>query len=117
MSNGKSSTRRNPMYETFASFKVAQLMSHFATLLKLPSFKSYFPRDGTHPILLQFSRSVMSDSATPWTAARQASLSITSSQFTQTHVHQVGDAIQPSHPLSSSSPPAFTLSQHQGLFK
>ena len=38
-------------------------------------------------------------------------------QFTQTHVHQVGDAIQPSHPLSSPSPPAFHLSQHQGLFK
>ena len=38
-------------------------------------------------------------------------------EFTQTQVHQVGDAIQPSHPLSSSSPPAFNLSQHQGLFK
>ena len=35
----------------------------------------------------------------------------------QTHVHQVGDAIQRSHPLSSPSPPAFTLSQHQGLFQ
>ena len=35
----------------------------------------------------------------------------------QTHVHQVSDAIQPSHPLSSPSPPAFNLSQHQGLFK
>ena len=37
--------------------------------------------------------------------------------FTQTHVHWVGDAIQPSHPLSSPSPPTFNLSQHQGLFK
>ena len=35
----------------------------------------------------------------------------------QTHVHRVGDAIQPSHPLLSPSPPAFTLSQHQGLFQ
>ena len=35
-------------------------------------------------------------------------------EFTQTHVHWVGDAIQPSHPLSSPSPPAFNLSQHQG---
>ena len=34
----------------------------------------------------------------------------------QTHVHQVSDAIQPSHPLSSPSPPAFSLSQHQGFF-
>ena len=38
-------------------------------------------------------------------------------ESTQTHVHQVGDAIQPSHPLSSPSPPAFKLSQHQGLFQ
>ena len=38
-------------------------------------------------------------------------------EFTQTHVHWVGDAIQPSHPLSSPSPPAFNLSQHQSLFK
>jgi len=38
-------------------------------------------------------------------------------ESTQTHVHRVGDAIQPSHPLSSSSPPAFNLSQHQGLFQ
>ena len=38
-------------------------------------------------------------------------------KFTQTHVHWVGDAIQPSHLLSSTSPPAFNLSQHQGLFR
>ena len=38
-------------------------------------------------------------------------------EFTQTHVYWVGDAIQPSHPLLSPSPPAFNLSQHQGLFK
>ena len=36
-------------------------------------------------------------------------------ELTQTHVHQVSDAIQPSHPLSSPSPPASNLSQHQGL--
>ena len=38
-------------------------------------------------------------------------------EFSQTHVHWVGDAIQPSHPLSSPSPPALNLSQHQGLFQ
>ena len=38
-------------------------------------------------------------------------------QFAQTHVHWVSDAIQPSHPLSSPSPLALNLSQHQGLFK
>ena len=37
-------------------------------------------------------------------------------EFTQTHVHWVGDAFQPSHPLSPPSPPAFSLSQHQGQF-
>ena len=37
-------------------------------------------------------------------------------EFTQTLVHWVGDAIQPSHPLSSPSPPALNLCQHQGLF-
>ena len=38
-------------------------------------------------------------------------------ELTQTHVHWVGGAIQPSHPLSPPSPPTFNLSQHQGLFK
>ena len=38
-------------------------------------------------------------------------------EFTQTHVHRVGDAIQPSHPLLSPSPPAPSPSQHQGLFQ
>ena len=38
-------------------------------------------------------------------------------ELTQTYVHHVGDAIQPSHPLSSPFPPTFNLSQHQGLFK
>ena len=38
-------------------------------------------------------------------------------ELAQTHVHQVSDAIQPSHPLSSPSSPAFNLSQHKGLFK
>ena len=37
--------------------------------------------------------------------------------FAQTHVYRVDDAIQPSHPLSSPSPPAFNLSQHQDLFQ
>ena len=66
----------------------------------------------------QFSHSVVSDSATPWIAARQASpVHHQLPESTQTHVHWVGDAIRPSHPLSSPSPPALKLSQHQGLFK
>ena len=38
-------------------------------------------------------------------------------ELAQTHVHRVSDAIQPSHPLSSPSPPTFNLSQHRGLFQ
>ena len=56
--------------------------------------------------------------ATPWIAARQASLSIANFQSSlKTHVHRVRDAIQPSHPLSSPSPPAPNPSQHQSLFQ
>ena len=51
----------------------------------------------------------------PMKAACQASLSQLL-EFTQTHVHRVGDAIQPSHPLLSPSPPAHNPSQNQGLF-
>ena len=55
--------------------------------------------------------------ATPWTAALQASLS-NILEPPQTHVHRrVHDAIQLSHPLLSPSPPAFRLSQQQGLFR
>ena len=53
----------------------------------------------------------------PMDCTRQAALSITNSEFTQTDVHRVGDAIQPSHSLSSPSPPVFNPSQHQGLFQ
>ena len=51
---------------------------------------------------------------TPWTAARQASLSFTISQ-SMLNVHWVGNYIQPCRPLSSPSPPSFNLSQHQGF--
>ena len=67
--------------------------------------------------LLLFSHQVMSNSLWPHGHARQAFLSFTISQFAQTHVHWVSDAIQLSHPLSSPSPLAHNLSQHQGLFQ
>ena len=60
---------------------------------------------------VQFSRSVMSDSLRPRSITNQLPA------FTQTHVHRVSDAIQPSHPLLSPSAPAFNLSQRLGLFK
>ena len=64
---------------------------------------------------VQFSRSVMSDflnRSTPGLPVHHHLL-----EFTQTHIHRVGDAIQPSHPLSSPSPPARNPSQHQRLFQ
>ena len=67
---------------------------------------------------VQLSRSVVSDSLRPHEPqhARPPCPSPTPGVY-QTHVDRVGDAIQPSHPLSSPSPPALSLSQHQGLFK
>ena len=53
--------------------------------------------------------------ATPWTAAHQAILSFTVSQFAQIHVHSVIDTIWPSHSLMCPSRLAFNLSKHQGL--
>ena len=79
-----------------------------------------------HTILLKvlfssvhFSRSVVFDSLQPHESqhARQASLSITNSRSSPRLIHRVSDAIQPSHLLSSPSPPAPNPSQHQGLFQ
>ena len=58
----------------------------------------------------------MSDFVSPWTAACQASLSTISQEFAQTHFRWVSDAIQPSHPLSSPSLPAFNLPPTSGSF-
>ena len=67
---------------------------------------------------VQFSRSVVSNSLRPHESqhTRHPCPSPTP-EFTQTHVHRVSDAIQPSHPLSSPSPPAPNPSQHQSLFQ
>ena len=82
-----------------------------------------FPANCHSYLFLQFSsvllsHSVVSDSLQPHARSTPGLLvHHQPPEFTQTHVHQVGDAIQPSHPLSSPSPLAFDLSQHQGLFK
>ena len=66
---------------------------------------------------VQFSHSVISDPLWPH-GLQHARLPCPSpTEFAQTHVHQVSDAIQPSHPLSSPSPPAFNPSQHYGFSK
>ena len=66
----------------------------------------------------QISHSVVSDSLQPMNR-RTPGLPVHHQppEFTQTHVHRVSDAIQPSHPLSSLSPPAPNPSQHQSLFQ
>ena len=67
-------------------------------------------------VSVQFSRSVMSDSTIPWTAARQTSLSFTTSR-SLLKLMSIESVILSNHLiLSSPSPPAFNLSQHQGLF-
>ena len=65
---------------------------------------------------VQFSHSVLSDSLRPH-GLQHARLPCPSPtpELAQTHVHRVSDVIQPSHPLSSSSPPASNLSQHHDL--
>ena len=80
---------------------------------------SLLPEPPGKPYILsssvQFSRSVVSDSmnhSTPGLPVHHQLL-----ELTETHVHRVSDAIQPSHPLSSPSPPAPNPSQHQSLFQ
>ena len=71
-----------------------------------------------HFIISQFSRSVMSNSLRPHEPSTPGlPVHHQFPESTQTPVHPVGDAIQPSHPLSSPSPPALNLSQHQGLIQ
>ena len=86
------------------------------------TFKHYLENSsGGKPVIftsVQFSCSVVSDPlqsmnrSTPGLPVHPQHL-----EFTQTHVHRVSDTIQPSHPLSSPSPPAPSPSQHQSLFQ
>ena len=93
------------------SLKVEQI-SLFKTKLSCYSLENLLN------ITVQFSHSVVSnylwpmDCSTPGYPVHHQLL-----EFAQTHVHQVSDAIQPSHSLSSPSLPAFNLSQQQGVFK
>ena len=67
---------------------------------------------------VQFRRSVVSDSLRPHESQHtRPHVHHQLPEFTQTHVHRVRDAIQPSHPPSSPSPPARNPSQHQSLFQ
>ena len=91
-------------------YPVLYLCTHMC-VLSLPL--SYFSI--CNPVQFQFSRVRLGDPinhSTPGLPAHHQLL-----ESNQTHVHWVGDATQLSHPLSSPSPPALNLSQHQGLFK
>ena len=79
------------------------------------TFVNLFIPEQCHTCSVQFSCSVVSDSMDCITPGFPVHHQLP--ELTQTHVHQVNDAIRPSHPLSSPSPPAFNLSQHQGLFQ
>ena len=89
-------------------FRDQKMVKEFATnhITRVPGF-----------ISVQFSHSVLSNSLWP-EGPQHTRLPVHHQlpEFTQTHVHWVGDAIQPSHPLSFPSP-TFNLSQHQGLLK
>ena len=82
-----------------------------------PQLSVWKMRMTDHPFSVQFSHSVASlcepmNRSTPGLPVHHQLL-----EFTQTHVHQVSDAIQPSHPVSSPSPPAPNPSQHQSFFQ
>ena len=98
--------------ETHNVFRMSVLflLRLYISCLPLVCFLSLLP--------VQFSCSVLSDSATQWTAALPslpAPVHHQLQELAQTTVHPVGDAIQSSHPLSSPSP-VFHLSQYQSLF-
>ena len=83
-------------------------------------FQHQFSRAIIHLIIIsvQSSHSAMSDSLPPMDCGMPGfPVHPQLPELTQTHVHPVSDAIQPPHPVSSPSPPAFSLSQHQALFK
>ena len=87
-------------------FSVILLLLHWSFLLNV--FLS----------LVQFSLSVMSDSFDPRDCSTPGlPVHYQLWELTQTHIHWVGDAIQPSHPLLSPFPPTLNPSQHQGLFQ
>ena len=89
------------------------------SFLKLSLIPQKCPRltSTTHWKFLLFSCSVVSDPLRPHGLQHAQLLCPSPSpRVAQTHVHSVSDAIQPSHPLSSPSPSAFSLFQHRGLF-
>ena len=102
-------------YTLYPDSNILNLLSHLLSHL-LNLFLMYV----TYPSVYQFSSVAQSCPTLPPHEpqhTRPLPVHHQLPEFTQTHVHWVGDAIQSSHPLSSPSPPALNLSQHQDLFK
>ena len=94
------------------------ISSRFSLVLQWAKYWKLAPKTTQLSHSVQFSPSVGSDSSRPHGPQHpRPPVHHQLSESTQTHVHRVSDAIQPSHPLLSPSPSAFKLSQHQGLFK
>ena len=95
------------------AFIYLSCLTHLSYYAHTPVFVFYFCCDSSVQLLSHIQIFV-----TPWTTACQASLSITNSHLLKfMSVKSVMPSIQPSHPLSSPSPPDFDLSQYQGLFQ
>ena len=119
---GCKNQRGQPSMGLQLCFQCARAFSHicnFSKCLKIPeSMMSKRQYHGDFYRIVQFSCSVVSESLRS-RGPQHTRLPCPSPtpELAQTHVHPVSDAIQASHPLLSLSPPAFNLSQHQGLFK
>ena len=100
-------------YVIMLTLVLLNLVTYFAKLRHLDIFILF-------SCCYQFS-SVAQSCLTPWEPMNHSTPDLPVHhqlpETTQTHVHRVSDAIQPSHPLSSPSPLALNLSQHQGLFQ
>ena len=101
-------------------FPISQLFASGGQIIGASASTSVLPMNiqGWFPLSLVQSLSLVQLFATPGIAARPGlPVDHQLPEFTQTHVHRVGDAIQPSHPLSAPSPALPNPSQHQGLFQ
>ena len=106
-SQHKTGKKKKSKYCPIKQYEKQPLMN-FALFSQLP----------VHFSSVQFSRSVVSDSLRPHELQHaRPPVHHQLPEFTQSLVHQVSDAIQPSHPLLSPSPPAHNPSQHQSLFQ
>ena len=103
----------NAFFSLRPLFRSQNYIPYFILISLLKTFYVF----GTSVISVQFSHSAVSDSLPPHELQHARPHYHQLPEFTQTHVHRVGDAIQPSHPLSSPSPPAPNPSQHQSLFQ